>query len=74
MSSLPQIESAVAGLPPQDQWSLLVWLQNRLEPTPHEEKPATPEALKIFRQLQAEVKLTTEAADAWKVAVAEARR
>ena len=30
MSTLVQIESAVAGLPPQDQWSLLTWLQGRL--------------------------------------------
>ncbi len=30
MSTLVQIESAVAGLPSQDQWSLLTWLQGRL--------------------------------------------
>ena len=30
MSTLIQIESAVAGLPMQDQWSLLTWLQGRL--------------------------------------------
>ena len=30
MSTLVQIESAVAELPPQEQWSLLSWLQARL--------------------------------------------
>lgn len=30
MSTLIQIESAVAELPPQDQWMLLAWLQGRL--------------------------------------------
>jgi hypothetical protein len=30
MSTLVQIESAVAGLPPQEQQSLLTWLQGRL--------------------------------------------
>lgn len=73
MSSLLQIESAVAGLPPQEQWSLLSWLQKRLEKHP-QEQAAMPEALKVFRQLQAEVKLTAESAAAWKDAVAEARR
>lgn len=35
MSTLVQIESAVVELPPQDQWSLLTWLQGRLtEPRP----------------------------------------
>ena len=38
MSNLVQIESAVAGLPPQDQWSLLSWLQARLRSVP---KPPT---------------------------------
>lgn len=73
MSSLLQIESAVEGLPPQEQWSLLSWLQNRLETAPRQ-KAATPEALKLFRQLQTEVKLSAEGATAWKEAVAEARR
>lgn len=31
MSTLVQIESAVAELPAQDQWSLLSWLQARLK-------------------------------------------
>lgn len=30
MSTLGEIESAVANLPQQDQWSLLEWLQSRL--------------------------------------------
>ncbi|MCF7786498.1 MAG: hypothetical protein K9N47_10275 [Prosthecobacter sp.] len=74
MSTLVQIESAVAGLPTNDQWSLLTWLQGRLKDAP---KPAiettTSETLKVFRQLQAEVALTAESANAWKKAVADAR-
>jgi hypothetical protein len=74
VSTLVQIESAVAGLPTNDQWSLLTWLQGRLKDAP---KPAigttTSEALKVFRQLQAEVALTPEGATAWKKAVADAR-
>jgi len=75
MSTLVQIESAVAGLPPQEQWSLLAWLQARLSGTskPAPEAPAS-EALKAFRQLQAELALTTESAAAWKAAIVEARR
>jgi hypothetical protein len=34
MSTLVQIESEVVGLPPQEQWSLLTWLQARLMPVP----------------------------------------
>ena len=30
MSTLVQIESEVVGLPPQEQWTLLTWLQGRL--------------------------------------------
>ena len=30
MSTLVQIESEVVGLPPQEQWTLLTWLQRRL--------------------------------------------
>ncbi len=30
MSTLVEIESAVANLPQQEQWSLLEWLQSRL--------------------------------------------
>jgi hypothetical protein len=33
-----------------------------------------PEALKVFRQLQDEVRLTAEGAAAWKDTVADARR
>lgn len=73
MSTLLQIESAVAGLPPQEQWSLLNWLQRRLAATPDAAKPV-PEALKLFRQLQQEVALTTEAAESWKASVEDARR
>lgn len=73
MSTLVQIESAVAGLPPQDQWSLLTWLQGRLKDAPQAET-SMPEALKVFRQLQKEVHLTEAGAAAWKSAVADARR
>jgi hypothetical protein len=73
MYTLVQIESAVAELPPQDQWSLLTWLQERLTSAPVI-KASTPELLKVFRQLQEEVRLTTEGAAAWQDAVADARR
>ena len=76
ISSLVQIESAVAALPAQDQRSLLIWLQKRLKSAPHTKpKPAPePEALRVFRQLQRELALTAEDAAAWKNAVAEGRR
>lgn len=75
MSTLVQIESAVAGLPMQDQWTLLTWLQGRLANSPKTANGAAiPEALKAFRQLQAEVALTAEDATAWKESVADARR
>lgn len=76
MSTLVQIESAVAELPAQDQWSLLAWLQGRLGNAPQTtpEPEPEPEALRVFRQLQAELALTAEDAVAWKRTVAEARR
>jgi hypothetical protein len=73
MSTLLQIESAVATLPPDEQWSLLTWLQAKLTKAT-KQQDTTPEALKVFRQLQAEVGLTPEAASDWKAAVADARR
>lgn len=72
MSTLVQIETAILGLPPQDQWSLLTWLQGRLKDAP-QTNTSTPEALKVFRQLQKEVKLTEAGAATWKNAVADAR-
>lgn len=74
MSTLVQIESAVAELPAQDQWSLLAWLQGRLGNAPQTTPEPEPEALRVFRQLQAELALTAEDAVAWKRTVAEARR
>jgi hypothetical protein len=75
MSTLVQIESAVAGLPTQDQLSLLTWLQTRISGA---SKTAADshgsDALKAFRQLQAEIALTPASAAAWKAAIAEARR
>lgn len=43
MSKLIQIESAVAELPAQDQWTLLGWLQRRLASPP---KPSSPDTNK----------------------------
>ena len=49
MSTLVQIESAVAGLPHDEQWSLLNWLQARLAERPgglvaqHTDTPAETE-------------------------------
>ena len=73
MSALLRIESEVAGLPPQDQKSLLTWLQDRLAagPDPVNE---VPESLKIFRELQREIGLTPSAAAVWKSAVQNGRR
>lgn len=75
MSTLVQIESAVAGLPMQDQWMLLTWLQGRLTESPKTgTENVMPEALKAFRQLQAEVALTADGATAWKESIVDARR
>jgi hypothetical protein len=55
MSTLVQIESAVAELPAQDQWSLLSWLQARLKTTAKDNQPATkqhPAWLEEVRQLR----------------------
>ncbi len=71
MSTLAQIEHAVADLPPQDQRFLLSWLQKRLAANP---APAVPDAVRVFRKLQAEAGLTPDKAAAWKQAVADARR
>jgi hypothetical protein len=73
MSTLIQIESAVATLPPDEQWSLLNWLQDKLAVS-GKIQAETPKALQVFRQLQAEVGLTAETASTWKSAVADARR
>ena len=40
MSSLVEIEAAVAELPPQQQWSLLSWLQARLAASPGAIQPS----------------------------------
>ncbi len=68
MSTLAEIEDAIAQLPPTQ------WMEIRRWMDAHAPKAATPEALKVFRQLQDEVKLTAEGAAAWKDAVADARR
>jgi len=55
MSTLVQIESAVADLPPQEQWSLLSWLQARLRSEPKLEQPSAalcPTWLEEVRQLR----------------------
>jgi len=68
MSALLRIEAEVAGLPPQDQKSLLTWLQNRLAAVPDPVKQVS-ESLKIFRELQREIGLTPTAATVLKSAV-----
>jgi hypothetical protein len=73
MSTLTRIESEVAGLPAQDQRSLLTWLQGRLTSAPEPTKDL-PEPLKVFQQLQREIGLTAEAAETWKASVADSRR
>jgi RecB family exonuclease len=73
VSTLGQIESAVAELPPQDQQTLLTWLQRRLPAAPPL-PPSRADTLTVFRQLQKEVNLTAARGTAWKQAVADARR
>ena len=73
MSILIQFETDVAGLPQQDQWPLLTWLQERMAAKPNATK-SVPEAVKLFRQLQQEVGLSAEAAESWNASVADARR
>ena len=68
MSTLTEIEAAIAQLPPPQ------WMEIRRWMDAHAPKAAAPEALTVFRQLQDEVKLTAEGAAAWKDAVADARR
>ena len=68
MSALLRIESEVADLPPQDQKSLLTWLQDRLAAVP-DPVNEVPESVKIFRELQRMIGLTPTAATVWKSAV-----
>jgi hypothetical protein len=69
MTTLIQIEEAVAELAPQDQKSLLSWLQGRLEQKAHEETPLAEEHeswLNRLEQLRNSVgtgKLTTSTED-----------
>lgn len=68
MSTVAEIESAIAKLPPPQ------WMEIRRWMDAHAPKAEAPEALKVFRQLQEEMRLTAEGAAAWKGAVADARR
>ena len=68
MSTLTEIEAAIAKLPPTQWMEIRRWMDAN---TPAE---TAPEALRAFRQLQGEVRLTTEAASAWKASVTGARR
>ena len=68
MSTLAEIEAAIAQLPPTQWMELSRWMDARAP------KAVTTEALTAFRQLQEEVKLTAEGAAAWKDAVADARQ
>jgi hypothetical protein len=54
MSTLVQIESAVAELPAQDQWSLFSWLQERLKAVPTAQKSTSshPTWLEEVKQLR----------------------
>jgi hypothetical protein len=69
MTTLIQIEEAVAELAPQDQKSLLSWLQGRLEQNAHEQTPLEEEHeswLNRLEQLRNSVgtgKLTTSTED-----------
>jgi hypothetical protein len=51
VSTLVQIESAVAGLPPQDQWLLLNWLQGRLMAAPKAQALKTDERQEWLAEL-----------------------
>ena len=73
MSALLRIESEVADLPPQDQKSLLMWLESRLAAVPEPVKQVS-ESVKIFRELQRVIGLTPTAATVWKSAVQDGRR
>ena len=68
MSTLAEIEAAIAQLPSAQ------WMEIRRWMDAHAPKAEPSEALKVFRQLQEEVRLTAEGAAAWKDAVADARR
>jgi hypothetical protein len=76
MSSLIQIEAAAANLPAEEQRSLLTWLEGHVASVPASPIPRArqSEALDAFRELQREVALTPQAAEAWKLAVTDARR
>jgi hypothetical protein len=69
MTTLIQIEEAVAELAPQDQKSLLSWLQGRLEQNAHKQTPLEEEHeswLNRLEQLRNSVgtgKLTTSTED-----------
>jgi hypothetical protein len=68
MSTIAEIEAAIARLPPA-QWSeIRRWMDA------HTPKAEASEALAVFRQLQTEVKLTSEGAAVWKDSVTDARR
>lgn len=68
MSTLAEIEAAIAQLPPPQ------WLEIRRWMDAHAPTVTTPKALKVLRQLQDEVRLTAEGAAAWQDAAADARR
>ncbi len=68
MSTLTEIEAAIAKLPPTQ------WMEIRRWMDANAPAGTALEALQAFRQLQDEVGLTTEAASAWKASVTGARR
>ena len=68
MSTVSEIEAAIAQLPPTQWMEIRRWLDT------HASAVTMPEAFEVFWQLQDEVRLTAEGAAARKDAVADARR
>ena len=69
MSTVSEIEAAIAQLPPAQWREIRQWMDAH---PPAEEIALS--GVDIFRQLQAEAGLTEEAATAWKAAVNDRRR
>ncbi len=75
MSTLVQIEEAVAALPSEEQRELMHWLGRRLEKAEASRPdPGENDGLAALRELQREMQLTPSSAAAWKAAVRDSRR
>jgi hypothetical protein len=68
VTTVAEIEAAIARLPPEQWEEIRRWMDA------HAPSSLASEALEAFRQLQAEVGLSSERATAWKDAVAAGRR